>query len=78
MKNYKDFPFEECKLLQIALQYTLPRVKQATNELSEDLTSRLQNAVSTHLQNKFLNLKIGYSNNFKTIGFIKKTTQANV
>ena len=37
MKNYKDFPFEECKLLQIALQYTLPRMKQATNEVNEDL-----------------------------------------
>ncbi len=37
MKNYKDFPFEERKLLQIALQYTLPRMKQASNELNEDL-----------------------------------------
>ena len=37
MKNYKDFPFEGCKLLQIALQYTLPRMKQTTNEVSEDL-----------------------------------------
>ena len=25
------------KMLQIALQYTLPRTKQATNEVSEDL-----------------------------------------
>jgi len=24
-------------MLQIALQYTLPRIKQATNEVSEDL-----------------------------------------
>ncbi len=37
MKNYKDYQFEGCKLLQIALQYTLPRMKQATNEVSEDL-----------------------------------------
>ena len=28
---------ERIKMLQIALQYTLPRMKQATNEVSEDL-----------------------------------------
>ena len=28
---------QRIKMLQIALQYTLPRVKQATNEVSEDL-----------------------------------------
>ena len=28
---------QRVKMLQIALQYTLPRMKQATNELSEDL-----------------------------------------
>ena len=28
---------QHIKMLQIALQYTLPRMKQATNEVSEDL-----------------------------------------
>ena len=28
---------QRIKMLQIALQYTLPRMKQATNEVSEDL-----------------------------------------
>ena len=28
---------QRIKMLQIALQYTLPRIKQATNEVSEDL-----------------------------------------
>jgi hypothetical protein len=28
---------QRIKMLQIALQYTLPRMKQATNELSEGL-----------------------------------------
>ena len=28
---------QHIKMLQIALQYTLPRIKQATNEVSEDL-----------------------------------------
>ena len=28
---------QRIKMLQIVLQYTLPRMKQATNELSEDL-----------------------------------------
>jgi hypothetical protein len=28
---------QRIKMLQIALQYTLPRMKQATNEMSEDL-----------------------------------------
>ena len=28
---------QRIKMLQIALQYTLPRVKQAANEVSEDL-----------------------------------------
>jgi hypothetical protein len=28
---------QRIKTLQIALQYTLPRMKQATNEVSEDL-----------------------------------------
>ena len=28
---------QRIKMLQIALQYTLPRMKQATNEASEDL-----------------------------------------
>ena len=28
---------QRIKMLQIALQYTLPRLKQATNEVSEDL-----------------------------------------
>ena len=30
-------PNQRIKMLQIALQYTLPRMKQATNEVSEDL-----------------------------------------
>ena len=29
---------QHIKMLQIALQYTLPRIKQATNEVSEDLS----------------------------------------
>ena len=29
---------QRIKMLQIALQYTLPRMKQATNEVSEDLS----------------------------------------
>ena len=29
---------QRIKTLQIALQYTLPRMKQATNEISEDLS----------------------------------------
>jgi hypothetical protein len=28
---------QRIKMLQIALQYTLPRIKQATNDISEDL-----------------------------------------
>ena len=28
---------QRIKMLQIALQYTLPRIKQSTNEVSEDL-----------------------------------------
>ena len=28
---------QRIKMLQIALQYTIPRIKQATNEVSEDL-----------------------------------------
>ena len=28
---------QRIKMLQIALQYTLPRIKQSTNEMSEDL-----------------------------------------
>ena len=28
---------QRIKMLQIALQYTLPRMKQATNEVSDDL-----------------------------------------
>ena len=28
---------QRIKMLQVALQYTLPRMKQATNEVSEDL-----------------------------------------
>ena len=28
---------QRIKMLQIVLQYTLPRMKQATNEVSEDL-----------------------------------------
>ena len=28
---------QRIKMLQIALQYTLPRMKQATNQVSEDL-----------------------------------------
>ena len=28
---------QRIKMLQITLQYTLPRIKQATNEVSEDL-----------------------------------------
>ena len=28
---------QRIKMLQIALQYTIPRMKQATNEVSEDL-----------------------------------------
>ena len=28
---------QRIKMLQIALQFTLPRIKQATNEVSEDL-----------------------------------------
>ena len=28
---------QRIKMLQIALQYTLPRIKQATNEVNEDL-----------------------------------------
>ena len=28
---------QRIKMLQIALQYTLPRMKQATNEVSEDV-----------------------------------------
>ena len=28
---------QRIKMLQIALQYTLPRMKQSTNEVSEDL-----------------------------------------
>ena len=28
---------QRIKMLQIALQYTLPRIKQTTNEVSEDL-----------------------------------------
>ena len=28
---------QRIKMLQIVLQYTLPRIKQATNEMSEDL-----------------------------------------
>ena len=28
---------QRMKILQIAMQYTLPRMKQATNEVSEDL-----------------------------------------
>ena len=33
---------QRIKMLQIALQYTLPRMKQATNEVSEDLPLFIQ------------------------------------
>ena len=33
---------QRIKMLQIALQYTLPRIKQATNEVSEDLSLFVQ------------------------------------
>ena len=33
---------QRIKMLQIALQYTLPRIKQATNEVSEDLSLFIQ------------------------------------
>ena len=33
---------QRIKMLQIVLQFTLPRMKQATNEVSEDLTLFVQ------------------------------------
>ena len=33
---------QRIKMLQIALQYTLPRMKQATNDVSEDLPLFIQ------------------------------------
>ena len=33
---------QRIKMLQIALQYTLPRMKQATNEVSDDLPLFIQ------------------------------------
>ena len=33
---------QRIKMLQIVLQYTLPRMKQATNEVSEDLPLFIQ------------------------------------
>ena len=33
---------QRIKMLQIALKYTLPRMKQATNEVSEDLSLFIQ------------------------------------
>ena len=33
---------QRIKMLQIALQYTLPRMKQASNEVSEDLPLFIQ------------------------------------
>ena len=35
--NVNEDANQRIKMLQIALQYTLPRMKQATNEVSEDL-----------------------------------------
>jgi len=51
---------QRIKMLQIVLQFTLPRIKQATNEVSEDLMKRIclcfslfLNILSTLLYSKF-------------------------
>ncbi len=37
LNTLRFFTIALLKMLQIALQYTLPRMEQATNEVSEDL-----------------------------------------